>query len=433
MLSLTKLTVALAAAAGVLQHAVAQPIKVNPAANDIDVTRENTVNGTAVELFGVKSAEGNPLEFSITNNVDDEVNAYVTGTDPSGAAVMLLADGGWFYPDDPNSEEPVEIQGDTTIKLNPKGEETTFRLPDFADSVRVWFAVGELKFFVLTTPDGIAIVQPSHANPEDPSSAVNWGFIELTWTKDGGIWANISFVDFVGLPLGMSLKEKDGNVQETLGVQGDAIRTICDELRDQADKDGLPWDDLCQTSGDTFIRVVSPYGYVADGNKGFDDYYTEYIDKVYEEYQGDNILTVNTQIDAGEVACTSDGEELTCEGDDAPFPKPTAADIFGCNSGPFANEGTELHKNIGARLCAAFHRGTFLIKGGNVQPGPSADTYYQTEPANFYSASVHKHEVDGKGYAFPYDDVNPEEENASGTVASAQPDVLTIIVGGPQD
>ena len=84
------------------------------------------------------------------------------------------------------------------------------------------------------------------------------------------------------------------------------------------------------------------------------------------------------------------------------------------------------------RLCAAVTRSTLLIEGGHLQPGLSSTDYYTSAPTNWYSKFVHENEVDGKGYAFSYDDVNPDDDvNQSGVVASPNPELLTIIVGGP--
>ena len=53
-------------------------------------------------------------------------------------------------------------------------------------------------------------------------------------------------------------------------------------------------------------------------------------------------------------------------------------------------------------------------------------------PSNWYSKFVHAEESDGKGYAFPYDDVNPSVGiDQAGVVADASPTLLTITVGGP--
>lgn len=61
----------------------------------------------------------------------------------------------------------------------------------------------------------------------------------------------------------------------------------------------------------------------------------------------------------------------------------------------------------------------------------SASSYYTVNPTNHYSRLVHSFEVDGRGYAFPYDDVNPDGENASGELSSGSPDTLTVFVGAP--
>jgi hypothetical protein len=68
-----------------------------------------------------------------------------------------------------------------------------------------------------------------------------------------------------------------------------------------------------------------------------------------------------------------------------------------------------------------------------MQPGVHADNYYTTNvPMNWYSAFVHEEEIDGKGYAFSYDDVNPDGGvDQSGVVANRNPKLLTVVVGGP--
>lgn len=61
-----------------------------------------------------------------------------------------------------------------------------------------------------------------------------------------------------------------------------------------------------------------------------------------------------------------------------------------------------------------------------------AEQYYGQGPANWYSAFVHKNQVDGRGYAFSYDDVSPDGGvDQSGTVAGRNPRVLRVVVGGP--
>ena len=152
---------------------------------------------------------------------------------------------------------------------------------------------------------------------------------------------------------------------------------------------------------------------------------------MWEKYSQED-LTINTQGEAGEVKCRVEGDELTCEGDNRGYVKPTVLDIWGCNSGPFTvQEGDNgVHEAIVPRLCAAFHRTTLLMEGGNVQPGLSSDAYYTNNPTSHYSRLVHENEVDGLGYSFSYDDVNPDGENAAGVVSGPDPKVLEVVIGG---
>ena len=77
-------------------------------------------------------------------------------------------------------------------------------------------------------------------------------------------------------------------------------------------------------------------------------------------------------------------------------------------------------------------RSTLLLDGGDVQPSLSSDSYYTADPTNHYSRLVHDNEVDGRGYAFPYDDVNPDGHgDSSGLVHSGAPKTLTVYVGAP--
>ncbi|KAJ5088655.1 hypothetical protein N7456_012271 [Penicillium angulare] len=436
MLGFSRWVIALAASAGIMQAVATEVHPGGP--RDVKIGPNNTIVSPPHYKGGPQSTKHSPnsdapLELTISSNIAGTINSYVTALDPSGAPVMLQPDGTWFYPTNPNAVVPLAIDGATvTIPLNGQGQTTTYSLPGYCSSGRIWFAVGELEFFTVTASNGsFAIVQPSQTNTQDPSAGVNWGFIELTYTEKDGLYADVSYVDFVGLPLGMTLTLSNGSTQETLGLSADAVTSVCSDLQTQAAADGMPWDQLCQTINGTVMRVLAPYDFVASDGAGFDDYYNDYVDKVYSSFTSTSPLTIDTQGAAGNLTCTGDGTTLTCENDEIPYQKPTIGDIFGCNSGPFANTGSDTHKANLARLCAAFNRGSFFVDGGNVQPGPSSSEYYTTSPANFYSAIVHKYEVDGKGYAFSYDDVNPADENASGTVAAANPQSLAVTVGGP--
>ena len=438
MFGFSKWALALTASAGIMQTAA---VEVHPGgASDVIIGPDNTITSPPHYKGGPKSTHAKagtnadpPLEITVTSNIAGTINSYVTGLDTSDAPLMLNPNGAWFYPENPGeggTPQPIDSSS-ITIPLNGEGQTTTYSLPGYASSGRIWFAVGELEFFTVGTTNGsFSIVQPSQANTADPSAGVNWGFLEFTYTAEAGLWINLSYVDFLGLPLGMTVTDTSGGTQQALGVTPDAVTSVCNDLKTQAASDGRPWDQLCQTINGTVLRVLAPSDFVADSGAGFDDYYNDYIDKVYSTFTSSNPLIVNSQGSSGNSTCTGDGNTLTCENDEIPYQKPAVGDIFGCNSGPFANTGSTTHLANVARLCAAFNRGTFLVNGGNVQPGPSSDEYYTTSPSNYYSASVHKYEVDGKGYAFPYDDVNAGDENASGTISTGNPKSVAVVVGG---
>lgn len=417
-------------------------------AKDVVLGKLNTLSGTFTGAGATNStpstgSEGQ-LPLAIVNNMagagQGDVYAYVTGRDSSNNVVMLGSDGSWFYPSGASSTEPTPVDGTIGMPLGAQGSTTNVTLPGYVSSGRVYFAVGKLQFFVMNDATGrTSLAEPSPVNPADPNADVNWGFVELTNTAEGGLYANISYVDFVGLILGMSLVTTNGSVQTALGLQPDAVSTICSSLGSQSSQDGYPWSNLCMSDNNSnYLRVLSPYQYIENGNaEAFSDYFTSYINTVYSNFGGggggNGSLTVNTQGGSGNVACTSGGDTLTCDGDNRGYPKPSAGDIFSCNTGTFALQTSDnpTHYAVVPRLCAAFNRGTFLLSGGNVQPGPPATSYYSSSPSNYYSKFVHEHEIDGKGYAFSYDDVNPAGENESGVVSSSSPKTLTITVGGP--
>jgi hypothetical protein len=188
-----------------------------------------------------------------------------------------------------------------------------------------------------------------------------------------------------------------------------------------------------KNSGGTLLRVLAPNDYISLYPSAFSGYYTSYVNQVWTQFTSQP-LTINTQAAAGNVTCTVSGSTLNCNGDSRGYSKPSEADIFGCNSGPFSilSADNDVHRAVVPRLCAAFDRTTLLLNGGNIQPGLPASDYYTMLPTNYYSKLVHQYEVDGKGYAFSYDDVNPDGAvNQAGVVVDANPQVLTITIGGP--
>ncbi|KAI0886858.1 glycoside hydrolase family 64 protein [Annulohypoxylon maeteangense] len=427
---------AVAVATAFVAQTIAAPIVATPGSKmDLVITDKNTLNSTHIPVIkSGQRVQSNALKISLVNNFGGgKLNVYVSGKDTNGANIMLSANGSWYYPDPAGSKVPVAVKGNVALPMKAKGQTTEFTLPDYISSGRIWIAEGNLQFFAVVDGNGqVQLVEPSAANPSDPSAAVNWGFVELTNTEKGGIYANISFVDFVGLVMGMTLKLGSGETQTVKGLQGNAISSICSDLKTQAAADGQPWDKLCITdSKGKPLRVLAPNLYLSIDPTAMSTYYNDYINKVWTKYTSQD-LTINTQAAAGNVTCRASGNKMSCKGDNRAYPKPTMIDIWGCNSGPFGIQDgdNDVHRAVVPRLCAAFFRSTLLLDGGNLQPGLGQDKYYTTSPTSHYGRIVHKYETDNKGYAFSYDDVNPDGQNSAGVVAGLNPNTLQLAVGG---
>ncbi|KAI5270538.1 glucanase B [Aureobasidium subglaciale] len=429
--------------------AMAAPFAITPGdANHVILTDSNTVNTTeSIQADAVTAAASRPpismlaaadsdfIELSFVNKLaSSNVKAYVTGRDSNNALVMLHPDGSWYYPPATSATTPQPVTENVAIPLGAQGSTVKITLPGYISAGRIWFADGNLQFFTVNAGGNVALVEPSAVNPSDPSSAVNWGFIELTYLESA-IYTNLSYVDFVGLPLGQKLTACDGTVLQAQGVHTQAVEDICADLEEQTCIDGYPWADLCAIDATSnALRVLAPYDYISLYPNAFSDYWTSYVNDVWDHYRN-TPLTIDTQVSAGSVACTVTGDYLNCAGDNRAYAKPSAADIFGCNGGPFAIQASDndVHRAVVPRLCAAFHRSTLLLSGGNIQPMSDDSGYYTKSgrASNWYSKFVHDYEVDGKGYAFAYDDVTPTGGvDMAGLLSVAQPSQLEVTVGG---
>ena len=100
------------------------------------------------------------------------------------------------------------------------------------------------------------------------------------------------------------------------------------------------------------------------------------------------------------------------------------------DSGPLRPAGLNAEMlAIVPRLAAAFNRSTLLIDAD--QPdGENPAVYYANPVTNHYARIVHATSLDGRGYAFPYDDVAPTGgADQSGSVSSGSPAGLAITLG----
>jgi Beta-1,3-glucanase len=376
------------------------------------------------------SAATATLPMALRNNSGSAtVFAYVSGADESGWPGFVDADGHFQRLPSPSAVQTPTP--DYAIALGGSGSApTTFTLQDYVISGRVWFSVGEkIQFFV--NPPGTGggvpgLVQPGFTST-DPNWQTNWTFCEFTYNSSN-LYANISYVDLVALPVSMATTGS-GGAQSVNPLPAGALASIATGLRSQHTADGAPWDQLVATdSAGNALRIMSPTHSPTD----FGSYWDSYLDQVWSTY-ATQTLAVDTQGGAGVFTGTVSGDALAFAGlndDGVPFTRPSAADIFGCASGPLYNSGSDARGAVAARLGAALNRSSLLVSGGSNQPsGVPSSAYYQDPTTNHFARLVHQYAT--VGYAFPYDDVGPTgAAPVDGHLQDAAPTSWTIALGG---
>lgn len=356
-----------------------------------------------------------------------QLYAHITGQDDSG--IMILgSDGKTLYRPGNPSDTLQPLGADCAIPIGASGTARTVSIPRISGA-RIWFCKEKpLNFFINPGP---ALVEPSATNPADPNYDLDWGFCEFTWNQQE-LYANVSFVDFVSLPISLQLKTGDGSVKTVPGMPSGGLDRVCAGLEAQGKSDGKGWGKLViRSPSGANLRALSPNSGGVLFNGLFDGYYQSYVDAVWNKYTSEN-LTVNTQFTWGDAVGRVTGGTLTFDKVGS-FAKPSASDIFTCSTGPFAGgQGVSQEMlNIGARIAAAFNRSTLLLNAKQPE-GEQVDTYYKDQVTNHYSRICHEVSIQSRGYAFPYDDVGPSSgADQSGFVNDPNPQELTVSVGNP--
>jgi hypothetical protein len=252
-------------------------------------------------------------------------------------------------------------------------------------------------------------------------------FCEFTYNSDQ-LFANISCVDFISIPVALTLTSTSGNVQSVPGLPANGLTTIVNGLKQQAASDGRPWDKLVYPATGTPLRVLSPLKLLDSIGNAWDGYWDAYVDQVWRRFSSTDV-TVNTQAAAGNLTGRVTNGQLSL-GSAGTFNKPNARDIWTCSEGPFATGDNAARNAVIPRLAAAFNRST-LLDATQFPNGSTPANYYKNATTNHYSRLVHQTMKDGRGYAFPYDDVVPDGgADVAGTVFDGSPANWTIAIGG---
>lgn len=393
--------------------------------------KENVLSSP--EIKTIETAGAGALTIGLVNqSSSNNVYAYITGLaiNNNYAVVLLQSNGSTlYYPTNP-STNGAALAANCAIPLGGPGSSTTVTIPYIAGG-RIWFCIGSTLTFLLNPgATGPGLVEPSVSNTSDPNYLKSWDFCEFTYNSSE-VFANITYVDFVCLPIALTLNSTSGAVEHVGGLSANGLATVCSGLKAQNAIDGAGWNQLIITNGGANLRALNPTQGIVFNSSLFQNYWTSYINAVWAKYVN-TPLTVNTQASWGDVSGITSNLTSLAFGDIGSFTKPSAADIFGGASGAFAAQPTNTDQllNIGARLDAAFNRSTLLID--SFQPNNEVvSTYYKNAITNHFARIVHAANVDGLGYCFPYDDVTPNGGiNQCGAVNDPTPASLIVSVGG---
>ncbi|ORY18159.1 hypothetical protein BCR34DRAFT_554302 [Clohesyomyces aquaticus] len=368
------------------------------------------------------------LQVALQNKTpSSNVFAYITGLDLNNGnkPIFIQSDGRSVYSPTSPTQPGANLSADVAISLGAPGNTVNVQIPKIAGG-RIWFSI-DARLTFLVNP-GPAIVEPSVTNPSDPNFNISWTFCEFTY-NDAQLFANISYVDFVSVPVGIALTNAEGKSQSVPGMPASGFNSVIEQLRAQAQKDGRPWDKLIYEHNGKPLRALSPNNLLVGNANVWGNYWDGYVDAVWNRFSSQDII-INTQAAAGNLRGRIYNNMLSL-GEAGTFSRPNAADIFSCSTGPFATGSNQARNAVIPRLAAAFNRSTLLLGGDQFPNGHSPQDYYKDATTNHYARIVHQVQRDGRGYAFPYDDVVPDGgQDVAGTVFDGSPRLFTVSVGG---
>ncbi|KAK6532100.1 hypothetical protein TWF694_003262 [Orbilia ellipsospora] len=369
------------------------------------------------------------LDIHLTNHTtSSHVYATISGLaiDRSNSWCLIQSDGKtpYYPPSPPTILQPVPEN--CAIPLPPPTQSIKITIPRLAGG-RIYFSLDKPLVFLLNP--GPALVEPSVTNPTDPNYHTDWTFMEFTYNQDQ-LYANISYVDFISIPISLSLTTSSSAVKRVLGLPRDGLEKIANGLESQSRTDGEKWGDLIvRNEAGRVMRILSPNQGMILHPSLFEGYFEPYINAVWEHYSTRDI-NIDTQCHHGVLTGRVNPQtQLLCI-DGVEFSKPCTRDIFNASSGPFQTGSDAKRNAIIPRLNAEFNRSVLLKCDGKV-PVRGTGGYYTHGVTNHYARLVHGVNIDGRGYAHPYDDVSAgEEHDHSGFVSDGGPKRFEVVIGG---
>ncbi|GIG41178.1 beta-1,3-glucanase family protein [Cellulomonas phragmiteti] len=362
-----------------------------------------------------------PITVGNQSGRGEQVYLYVLGTNLATGRLGWV-DGSGTFNAWPAGSNPPSPAPDASIAGPANGGSTTVRVPR-GFSGRMYFSFGQKLPFSLT-PDGL--VQPAPWAGGDPTRDILFDWSEFTY-NDAGLWLNSSQVDMFAVPHSVSVTGASGTTRTTGRLVPNGRAAVIDALRARPE-----WAGSVVTRADgTVLRVLAPGKAAAAGlmSRTFLD---GYIATAWGSYTS-RTLTVAPFGDRPDVRYTgrSSGTSLVFTDSSgrqvASFARPSSADVWGCD-GALHAPNDQVVGPIARTLCAALFRGT--LGTSTLEPVTDASQFYRATPVNEYGKAVHAAMVDGRAYAFAFDDVGAFESLVhDGDPRSARVD-LTPFVGG---
>jgi hypothetical protein len=342
------------------------------------------------------------LPVTVTNDTgrSDAVYLYVLGTNLATGKLGYVNAAGAFTNWTGGGPVPVPAP-DVAIPGPAKGASTTIKVPKGL-SGRLYMSFGKKLDFRLTT-DGL--VQPAPWAGGDPNRDILFDWSEFT-LNDSGLWLNSSQVDMFAVPHIVSVQGGNGAVSKTGELKAGGRQAVINAIKAQPDFARSVY----TRSDGTVLRVLAP-GKAADAGLMSATYLDPSINSAWNAYTG-KALTVVPFGDqpavrfigrtAGNVMNFTDTSGRTV----ASFTKPSTANVWGCD-GALQAPNDQVVGPIARTLCAALQRGTLGTM--DTQPGGTAADFYKNSPTNQYAKIIHASMLDGKAYAFAFDDVQNQE------------------------
>jgi hypothetical protein len=336
-----------------------------------------------------------PLTVSNNSGRSDTVYVYDLGTLLS-TGQQGWADASGAFHAWPAGGNPPTPAPDASIVGPANGATKTINIPKF--SGRIYFSYGQkLKFFVTTG----GLVQPDLANPTDQNQSILFNWSEYT-LNDSGLWINSTQVDMFSAPYAVGVKTGSGSTLNTGHLKAGGYNGFFNALTGQPGG----WANLIQrNSAGQILRAIAPSHGIGMG-KLPSTVLDDYINRVWARYAS---ATLTVTPDAGQpntkyYGRTSGSVMTFTNGSGAvvtSFQKPDSDGVFGCYKN--LDAPNNVRGQISRTLCAGFNRGTLLTSAN--QPDNNSADFYQEVVSNQYARKIHAQMVDGKAYAFAFDDV----------------------------